>query len=89
MARAAAQYVFTALLALLSAQTALSSRHLVSPAEVVWCAETEQQAAEQVGPSHVERRARQPIAAYVSRISPQPDAAALFQRPPPATSLFV
>jgi len=34
MARAAAQYVFAALLALLTAQTAVPSRHLVSPAEI-------------------------------------------------------
>ena len=89
MARAVAQYVFAALLALLTAQTAVPSRHLVSPAEIVWCAETEQQAPEQVRPIHLDRRVRLPILTYVSRIIPKPDAPVLFQRPPPATSRFV
>jgi hypothetical protein len=89
MARAVAQYVFAALLALLTAQTAVPSRHLVSSAEIVWCAETEQQAAEQIRPIHFDGRAPLPIVTYVSRIIPQPDAPVLFQRPPPATSLFV
>jgi hypothetical protein len=88
MARAVAQYVFVALLALFSAQTAVPSAHLVSPPKIVWCAETEQQATEQVRPIHVAPRVRQLIFTYVSRIGPQPDAAVLFQRPPPATSLF-
>jgi hypothetical protein len=88
MARAVAQYVFAALLALLTAQTAMPSRHLVSAAEIVWCAETEQQAAEQVRPIHPDRRVRLPILTYVSRIGSRPDAPVLFQRPPPATSLF-
>jgi len=88
MARRVAQYVFAALLALLSAQTAVPSRHLASPAEIVWCAETEQQAAEQVRPIHIDLRVRLPIAEYVSRIGPEPDATVLFQLPPPANSLF-
>src|ERR1035438_4339468 len=54
MARAVAQYVFAALLALLTAQTAVPSRHLVSSAEIVWCAETDRQAAEQIRPIHVD-----------------------------------
>jgi len=92
MARAVAQYVFAALLGLLSAQTAVPSKHLVSlvsKTEIVWCAETEQQTVELVRPIHGDGRVRQPIVTYVSRITPQPDAAILFQRPPPATSLFV
>jgi hypothetical protein len=88
MARAVAKYVFAALLALLTAQTAVPSRHLASAAEIVWCAETEQQAAEQVRPILLHRRVRLPILTYASRISPQPDAPVLFQRPPPATALF-
>ena len=88
MARAVAQYVFAALLALLTAQTAAPSRHLVSAAEIVWCAETEQQAADQVRPIRVDVNAYVRIAEYASHISPQPDAPVLFQRPPPITSLF-
>ena len=48
MARGAAQYVFAALLALVSAQAAVPSRHLASTAKIVWCADTEQQACEQI-----------------------------------------
>jgi hypothetical protein len=88
MVRAVAQFVFAALLALLSAQTAVPPRHLVSQAEIVWCAETEQQAAEQVRPIPIDQRVRRPILTYVSRICPQPDAAFLFQRPPPSASVF-
>jgi hypothetical protein len=88
MARAVAKYVFAALLAMLSAQAAVPSRHLASPAQIVWCAETEQQAAEQIQPVRVVRRERLSAVDYTSRVSAPPDSAALFQRPPPGTSLF-
>jgi hypothetical protein len=89
MARAVAQYVFAALLALLSAQAAVPSRHLESPARIVWCAETEQQATEQVRRGRTGQAASPAVAEYTSHISAPPDAAVLFQRPPPAISLFV
>ena len=44
MARAVAQYVFAALLALLSTQAAVPSVRVVSAIEIVCCAEAEQQA---------------------------------------------
>jgi hypothetical protein len=88
MARAAAQYVFAALLALLTAQTAVPSRHLVSSAEIVWCAETERQAAEQVRAIQIDHRVLLPIAECISRIVLQSYAPVLFQRPPPTISLF-
>lgn len=87
MARAAAQYVFAALLALLSAQAA-PSRHLESPAKIVWCAETEQHAAEQLRPVRVAPRERLAAIEYESRVIVSPDAPVLFQRPPPVLSLF-
>lgn len=87
MARAVAQYVFAALLALL-AQTAVPSRHVTSPAQIVWCAQAEQRTAEQVRPARFVCR-EQSIVEYTSCITAPPDTAALFQRPPPATSLFV
>jgi len=88
VARAVAQYVFAALLALLSAHAAVPSRHLESPEQIVWCAETEQHAAEPASAIRVERREQPAIVEYTSRITAPPDAAALFQRPPPANSLF-
>ncbi len=89
MARAAAQYVFAALLALLSAQAAVPSRHVESTAKIVWCAETEQQAIEQVRRVRTTQTAPPAVVEYTSHITVPPDAAVLFQRPPPASSLFV
>jgi hypothetical protein len=82
MARAA-QYVFAALLVLLSAQTALPSRHVASPAQIVWCAEAEQRTVEQIRPTPANPSTEQPVLLYVSRIGPQHEAPFLFQRPPP------
>jgi hypothetical protein len=89
MARAVAQYVFAALLAMLSAHAAVPSRHLESPAKIVWCAETEQQAAEQLPPVHANRHTHRAVVEYRSPFTAPPNAAVLFQRPPPASSLFV
>jgi len=88
MARAAAQYVFAALLALLSAQTAAPSHRVTSPEQIVWCAETEQQVAEQLRPDRPERCAAVASIEYTSHVGVPPDAAVLFQRPPPASSLI-
>ncbi|MGA2135484.1 MAG: hypothetical protein ABSH50_24610 [Bryobacteraceae bacterium] len=88
MAQAALKYVFAALLALLSAQAVAPSLRVVTTIEIVWRAEADQQAPQAA------RTIRKPAAAlpaapsYTSRVRPEPDAAVLFQRPPPATSLF-
>lgn len=84
MARAAARYVFAALLALLATHGALPSARLQATAEVVWCSRVEQQASREL-PTRV-RHARRAVvdhAIYESRTRPEPDAAVLFQRPPP------
>jgi hypothetical protein len=88
MPRAVAQYVFAALLALLSVQTALPSRHVASPAQIAWCDEAEQRTVEQIRPTPGNQSIERPVLSYVSRINPQPNAPFLFQRPPPFTSLF-
>jgi hypothetical protein len=74
---------------MLSTQAAMPSRHLESPVKVVWCAETEQQAAEQIRPPRVTRHERLAIPEYASHLVAAPDAAVLFQRPPPCNPLFV
>lgn len=87
MARAVAKYVFAALLALLSTQAAPSLR-VVGAAEIVWCAQAEQQAPREARPIRAHVPAGRPASAYVSRTRPEPDAAVLFQRPPPTPFLF-
>jgi len=89
MARAVAQYVFAALLALLSTQTALPSRHVSAREQIVWCAENERQAAEPIRPARVEQRAPLAVGGYTPHVCAPPDTAVLFQRPPPSNSLFV
>jgi hypothetical protein len=88
MARAAAQFVFAALLALLSAQAAVPSSRIVAAAEIVWCADTEQQPVEEIRAPEPVRRAQPSPAAYRSRVKPAPEAIVLFQRPPPSPSFF-
>jgi len=92
MTRAVAQFVFTALLALFSAQAAMPSTHVVSAAGIVWCAETQQEKqSEDIRPLPVPGRTQLGLpsdSSYRSRTLAEPDSAVLFQRPPPATSLF-
>jgi len=88
MARAVAQFVFTALLALFSAQAAMPSAHVVSAVAIVWCAETQQEKQSEEGRTVAPRRNPQPLASYRSRTKTEPGSAVLFQRPPPAISLF-
>jgi len=89
MARAVAQFVFTALLALFSAQAAMPSAHVVSAAGIIWCAETQQEKqSEDIRRAGAPGRTQQPLPSYRSRTLAEPDSAVLFQRPPPATSLF-
>jgi len=88
MARAAAKYVFAALLALLSTQAAGSCIRVVTPVEIVWCAEADQRTPLETPRIRVQMRAAQPALAYASQTRPQPDSAVLFQRPPPTPFLF-
>ena len=88
MARAAAKYAFAALLALLSTQAAVPSVRVVTAIEIVWCTEAEQQAPRQARRIRADVQFRQPASTYASRTRPVQEAAILFQRPPPSTSLF-
>jgi hypothetical protein len=88
MARAVAKYVFAAMLALLSTQAAVPSVRVVAGIEIVWSSEAEQQTPREARRIRVDIRAAQTAPAYVSRTGPEPDAAILFQRPPPTASLF-
>jgi hypothetical protein len=88
MPRAAAKYLFAALLALLSTQAGVPSVRAVTAIEIVCRTEAEQQV-----PRGARRAQATPIqfrqpATYASRIRPEPDSAILFQRPPPISSLF-
>jgi hypothetical protein len=87
MPRAAARYVFAALLALLSAQAGVPSVRVVTTIEIVYRTEAEQQIPRAVRRVQARIQFRQ-SATYASRIRPEPDAAILFQRPPPISSLF-
>ena len=89
MTRAAAKLVFAALLALFSAHSAVPSSRVVAAAEVVWCCRAEQRTVEEArsAPAVARREPTQPAcrSPYVA----EPDAAVLFQRPPPNPSLPV
>src|SRR3954452_6716388 len=88
MARAVVQYTFTALLALLSIHGVVPSAQVITPTVIIFRAEAGQQISRGIRPLHRCQRV-QPLAPfYVSRIRPEPDTAALFQRPPPKFPLF-
>jgi hypothetical protein len=86
--RALLQYVFAALLALFSTLVGVPSARVVSETAIVWCAEAEQQMPRELRTIRARWQVRPPSPAYVSLTKPEPDAAVLFQRPPPAPSLF-
>jgi hypothetical protein len=88
MARAAAKYVLAALLALLSTQAGVPSVRVVTAIAIVCSTEAEQQTPREARRARVGIPVRQPAATYLSRIRPEPDAAILFQRPPPTPFLF-
>jgi hypothetical protein len=88
MARLALQYAFAALLALLSSRAVVPSVRVAATIEIVCRSEAEQQIALQTRCIPADTPLPQPALTYVSRIRPEPDAAVLFQRPPPQTSLF-
>jgi hypothetical protein len=88
MARAVAKYVFAALLALLATQAAVPSVRVAAAIEIVCRSEAEQQTPRK-GPSiRANIQVREPALTYLARTRPEPDATVLFQRPPPAPSLF-
>jgi hypothetical protein len=87
MGRAAAQYVFAALLALLTAQAVVPCTR-VERAAIVWCAESEQRVAEETRPARSFARQPVPTPSYRSRTAPEPVSNPIFQRPPPQSSLF-
>jgi hypothetical protein len=88
MARAAAKYAFAALLALLSTQAAVPSLRVVTAIEIVCRTEAEQQTPREARHVRADLQAPPPAPPYLSRTKPEPDAAVLFQRPPPSTSLI-
>jgi hypothetical protein len=88
MARAALQYGFAALLALLSAQATVPSAHAVAAIEIVCRSEAQQQLPSEARHIRADVPVRQSALAYASRTRPEPAAAVLFQRPSPPPSLF-
>jgi hypothetical protein len=87
MARVVAQYVFAALLALVSMHGVAPSARSVAPAVIVFCTRAERQVCRTVRLVFPHQRTELSAPDYVSAIAPEPDAPALFQRPPPASSL--
>ncbi len=92
MARTAIKYAFAALLALLSTQAVAPCMRVVAAIEMVCGANLEHRAKEQT-PEEARRvrmdvQVRRSAPTYVSRTRPEPDTAALFQRPPPLSFLF-
>jgi len=83
---------FAALLALFSAQAVVPSVGAAAAIEIVCGARLEHRTEHRIPLEEPRIRAGvqipQGAPAYVSRIRPEPDSAALFQRPPPLSSLF-
>ena len=88
MARSALQYVFAALLALLSTRAVVPSVRIAVTIEIVCRSEAEQQIPLEAPCIWADEPVLQSVLTYVSRTKPEPDAAVLFQRPPPLTFLF-
>ena len=88
MPRAAAKYLFAALLALLSTQAGVPSVRAVTAIEIVCRTQAEQRIPREVRRTQTHTEFSQPANTYLSRTRPEPDAAILFQRPPPISSLF-
>jgi hypothetical protein len=86
MARAALKCVMAALIAVLMAQAAAPSARLLTPIEIVCCAQAEQQAPRKIVLIRADKAIRQEIPAYAFRPGLAPDLSDLFQRPPPSAS---
>ncbi len=86
------KYAFAALLALLSTQAVVPFVRVAAAIEIVCSKETrrtdERQAPREGQRIRADVRIRQNATAYMSRTRPEPDTAALFQRPPPLFSFF-
>jgi len=90
MAQVILKYVFATMLAFLTTQAVVPSVR-IAPIEVVCGAASEQQIPEEVGRlrSYVKpQQSTQNAPTYESLTGPEPDFAALFQRPPPNSSLL-
>ena len=87
MARAVAQFTFAVLLALLSMHGIVPSPCVAAPSVIVSSVAAKRNVAGEIRPAFRVRRV-QALASYVSRNRPEPDGAALFQRPPPAFTSF-
>ncbi len=88
MARSALQYVFATLLALLSTQAVVPSVRVAATVEIACRFEAEQQIGLEARCIRVDAPGPQSPLTYGSRTRPEPDAAVLFQRPPPLACLF-
>lgn len=88
MARAALQYGFAALLALLSVQATVPSAHFAGTIEIICRSEAQQPLPSKARRVRVDAPDRQSARSYASRTRPEPSAAVLFQRPPPIPSFF-
>jgi hypothetical protein len=88
MARAVLKYAFAALLAFLSTQAVVPSPSIKAGIEFVCSAKAERQVIEEGRVVRPTIRVRQTAPSYTSRAKSEPDAAVLFERPPPTFSLF-
>lgn len=88
MARALLKYAFVALFALLSTQAVVPSTRVAAAIEIVCSAKTEQEMARETRAIAPPAPVGPPAPFYVSRTRPQPEAAPLFQRPPPSFLRF-
>ncbi len=92
MAREVMKYAFAALLALLSTQAVVPSVRVAAAIEMVYSVQLEhgdhKQTPRETRRTRAEVRIRRNAPAYVSRTRPEPYTSALFQRPPPPSSLF-
>jgi hypothetical protein len=88
MARAVTKCVFAALLALLSTQAVTSSMRVAAAIEIVCGSRAVQEVPRKGRRIRTDAQVRQAAPTYVSRTKPEPDTAALFQRPPPQISFF-
>lgn len=83
------KYVLAALLALLTTQAVVvPPARVADRMEIVCSSRAEQQAPQEAARLRRRTEIRQGVPVYASWIKPQPDAAVLFERPPPTFSLF-
>jgi hypothetical protein len=88
MARAVLKYAFAALLAFLSTQAVVPSPPIKAGIEFVCSTKAEQQITQEARGIRPAIRVRQTAPPYTSRTKSEPDAAVLFERPPPTFSLL-